>query len=47
MKKSVNWVLWIPLAICLVLILWGITYPYTFELVANTLNAFVTDKFGW
>lgn len=47
MKKKINWGLWIPLVICLGLIIWGIMNPYTFELVANTMNSFITDKFGW
>lgn len=50
MKRNdgkINWVMIVPLAICLSIIIWAIVGPSSFSYAATSLMSIITSKFGW
>ncbi|MEN2467016.1 BCCT family transporter [Ornithinibacillus sp. JPR2-1] len=45
--RRVSNVFWISLAIVLVLVVFGVVSPSTFEKITNNIQAFITTSFGW
>ena len=46
-KKQINYTFIISIIVTLLVVIWGIASPKTFETVANTMFGFLVDKFGW
>ncbi|MEI0842604.1 BCCT family transporter [Brachyspira pilosicoli] len=46
-KKQVNSTFIISIIVTLLVVIWGMVSPKTFETVANSMFGFLVDKFGW